>query len=216
MSLNIGRVNMGDIHYRYKRSKVELRYSGRGKNSKTAIVNLAKIAKQLKTEPGYISKFFETKFATVTGIDSKTKDWFLKGEHSFVDVNEKLEDFIDLYILCTHCNNPETSLGCHRDYVKMFCYACGKKGRVVDSSDKRGKFAKYLKKNPQDDSKMYSAYVRRKQSQKAITEEVQIEFPMMPKDEDEVVWSTDTSESAVQSRRSELSKVARTMVVDDL
>lgn len=215
MSINIGRDNQYDNHFRYKREIVDVRYSGKGKNTKTGLINLAKIAKQLYTMPDYISKFFGYKFATVTGIDSKTKEWFLKGHHAHGDVEDKLEDYIDLFILCKHCINPETSLRAKKGEVRMFCYACGQLSRIEDSSDKKGSFVKYLKRHPQDDSKMYKAYTRKKQARKQVQNKSDVEFPPMPEEEKDVVWVTDTSEAAARDRIQNLSAAAQKMVESD-
>jgi len=214
--INIGRRHAGDSHYRYKRNRFEVRYSGKGKNSKTILSNLTKIARQLYTTPEYVSKFFGSRFATVTGIDSKAKEWFLKGRHTRRDLEERLEDFIDTFILCPSCETPETSIKAKKGIVKMRCYVCGGVNKITDTT-----FIKYLSRCPQDDTKMYRAYTRRKAARDAAAKEaaetepnIVVDTTGLPEDE-EVVWTTDTSESAAQARVEELSGAVRKMVESD-
>ena len=91
----------------------------------------------------------------------------------------------------------------------MFCYACGKKQYIEDYTDKKNIFVKYLAKHPQDNAKMYKAYTRKKQSQDKM---IQNAKSKQSDDDDDVVWHTDTTDLAVESRKHLLSNIAQSMV----
>ncbi len=217
MSIHIGNINPNDPNYRYKRNILDIRYSGKGKNTKTILVNLKDIAKQIYTMPNYISKFFSYRFATV--VTNKNKEWFLKGTYTLKELEEKLEDFITLFIICDTCNAPETGIIVKKEEIRMFCYACGSKNKPIDKCDKKNVFAKYIKRYPHNQSKLHTNYMKKQNNNKKMKKQsskqsAHMEFPPLPENYD-ASWTTDSSKLATLSRRQELSYTVSGLIQTD-
>lgn len=203
--INIGSENQDDDHYRYRMSKLETNFIGKGKNTKTLFINLPIISKELITEPSYIIKYLAYKYCTLGMYDKKVGFWYLKGEYQLRDVTKTLEEFIELYILCPTCRKPETVLKTKKDYIKMGCFVCGHSSKPFDKLDKKNVMYKHIKKSPQDDSKLYKEYVKRMKKQERKKKTKVVEEPVKEEEDDEdVVWYTDISEEAVAKRSKEV------------
>ena len=70
---------------------------------------------------------------------------------SVSDLEDNLQSFINEYILCNQCGNPETKLKYTKSKgigMKMSCNACGKNSYILDSDINNDIFevlVKYLK-----------------------------------------------------------------------
>ncbi len=208
--LNIGTANQNDIHYRYKREQAEVNNTGKGKNEKTVIQNLEQISKQLMTLPEYILKFLALRFCCQGTYDKKSKIWFIKGKYSMKQIEEQLTNYIDLYVCCHECHNPETILKAKSGKIRMRCYACGSTSYPNDREDKRDTFYKCLKKLVQEPPDAYKKKkAKQSENKKKETEKEDLMFeidgieniPLPP--DDEIEWFTDTSEQAVNQRKTE-------------
>lgn len=50
-------------------------------------------------------------------------------------LNSLLSKYIEKYILCQNCENPETRYSLHKKYVKKKCKACGH-NEIIHNDDK--------------------------------------------------------------------------------
>jgi translation initiation factor 5 len=117
---NIGFDNMGDINYRYQMPKMVIKVEGKGNGIKTIIVNLNDISKALNREPDIIIKYFSYSLGSIT-----EKNNIIKGPHKLETLNELLNKFIEKYVLCSFCSNPETTYTFDNNMLTIDCIACG-------------------------------------------------------------------------------------------
>lgn len=79
-------------------------------------------------------------------MDEKNDRYIVNGAHEAVRLRELLDVFIDKFVLCGSCKNPETDLVVEKngDYIHRDCKACGKKTEI----DMRHKLSTYIVRNP--------------------------------------------------------------------
>lgn len=130
-------------------SKIE----GRGNGIKTVIPNLADIARALNRPPTYPLKYFGYELGAQTkviptknaGAGADLDKFVLNGAQSAEKLQETLDGFIDKFVLCGECKNPETDfvfLG--NGDIQKECKACGKK----TLADMKHKLVSFILKNP--------------------------------------------------------------------
>ena len=82
-----------------------------------------------------IMKWFSNSLAATA------KQNFLSGTHPEEKAVESLHEYIETYILCGACTNPETTLFTNGKELFTNCKACGKEVKV---KSKQSKYNKYL------------------------------------------------------------------------
>ena len=138
---NIGLSNAADAFYRYKMPKLITKIEGKGNGIKTKLVNITEIAKAIGRSPEHLVKFITYELATSS---KKTDEYILNGSHSEASIKEKLYKFIEKYIQCFNCKNPETTIEkTKKNTIVLMCKACGAKSTV----DMNTKFANYFIKH---------------------------------------------------------------------
>lgn len=83
---------------------------GKGNGIKTVIANMSEIAKALNRPPTYPTKYFGCELGAQTQFDFKNERFIVNGEHDAQKLQDLLDGFIKRFVLCTECENPETSL----------------------------------------------------------------------------------------------------------
>ncbi|EGW31046.1 uncharacterized protein SPAPADRAFT_62943, partial [Spathaspora passalidarum NRRL Y-27907] len=143
--INICRDNT-DPFYRYKMPVLEAKTEGRGNGIKTAILNLAEVARALNRPPTYILKFFGYELGAQTNKVSAGDSRFLvNGAHDVNELQDTLDGFINKFVLCGSCKNPETEIVLKgKDTLERDCKACGK----ITMIDPKHKLYSYIVKNP--------------------------------------------------------------------
>jgi translation initiation factor 5 len=163
------------------------------------------------------TKFFGTELGAQTPIDEKNDRYIVNGAHEANRLRELLDVFIDKFVLCASCKNPETDLiidkqeNIHRD-----CKACGQKTDI----DMRHKLTTYIIRNPPKKSKGKNnrgAHATANgtgspdenggtgdEDEDAFTKKIKSEAAGLPSGDqakvDENDWSLDTSAEAVRQR----------------
>lgn len=118
MNNNLKSINGDDDPFnRYKMPQVLIQVLP---NNTTQILNLDKIALSLsRTEAEIISRL--KKILNVGGNKNS-----LSGSLTKQQVEEGLTKYINIYILCEKCKNPETEmLICEKKKIRLVCKACG-------------------------------------------------------------------------------------------
>jgi len=199
-----------DQYYRYKMPEIEAKVESRGNGIKTVIVNLADIAKALARPPEYVVRYIGYTLGAL--VDTSTR-YIVNGKHSEEDLANLLDGFIDKYVLCKSCGNPETVLSVSKDHstLRLKCKACGGLTKV-DAMDQIGKF---IAKNPPPKAKdMMVEESRNKRSQEEEEAQVrEVEDAMSKttiKDADST-WSMDVSDEAVAARQKAARSLAAAM-----
>ncbi|CAO3687754.1 unnamed protein product [Umbelopsis vinacea] len=237
-TVNIRR-DVKDSFYRYKMPKLISKVEGKGNGIKTVVPNMTDIARSLSRPATYPTKFFGCELGAQVKCDEKNDRYIVNGAHDAEKLQTLLDGFIQKFVLCPSCQNPETDLLITKnDDIEMDCKACGAR----NPGDMRHKLASFIIKNPPE-----SASKKGKKQRKAATAQTNgtdengiPETNMEEMDEaagsdDDIItqrinkeaaglklestmdddWSVDTSEEAVAARMKELSVKASLLGDDD-
>lgn len=141
--INIGKDKI-DPHCRYKMPPVMAKVEGKGNGIKTVIPNIVDISKALNRPPMYVCKYFGTELGAQTKHEAQNNKFIVNGAHDAQKLQELLEGFISRFVLCGHCENPETILTNTKNLVIRKCNACGAESDI----DMRHKLTNYILNNP--------------------------------------------------------------------
>ncbi len=123
-----------DLFYRYKMPKVKLDYNNKMK--RTIITNSSDIGTSLARDHKLISKFMSKSLSTQSSLSDGCI--VINGIYNDQEMQDQIYNFINRYVLCDKCNNPETSLVKKKDCIQLPCIACGhnKYIKELDGLDK--------------------------------------------------------------------------------
>ncbi|EME84060.1 uncharacterized protein MYCFIDRAFT_152337 [Pseudocercospora fijiensis CIRAD86] len=141
-NVNIRR-DVADPFYRYKMERLQSKVEGKGNGIKTVIVNLSNVAHQLARPPNYVIKYFGFELGAQTNIDPKDDRWIINGAHEASKLQDHLDGFINKFVLCKDCKNPETVINIKDGDILLDCKACGK----ISKADLRHKLSSFILKN---------------------------------------------------------------------
>ena len=127
-----------DPSYRYKMPKLETNFK---KNNRTYFTNLPKVAESLNRSANEIVKWF----GYTLGVASNTKDFSISGQYDTKKLQTLLQDFINEYILCGVCGNPETTYSSYKGKLCKQCASCGKPSPLKVHSKMKKLYQKYIK-----------------------------------------------------------------------
>src|ERR1700722_1795795 len=120
---------------------------GKGNGIKTVIPNMSDIARTLSCPSAYTTKFFGCELGAQTSSDDKNDRYIVNGARDAARLRELLDGFIDKFVLCRSCKNPETDLVIVKNRTEDIvrdCKACGERTGV----DMRHKLCTFIPKNP--------------------------------------------------------------------
>jgi len=184
--INVPR-SVSDPHYRYTMPALRVKVEGRGKMIKTIIMNLPEVARDVFRSPEYLLRFFGFELGASTQIDSKeinNPKYIIIGNRTLSDLNVALDKFIDQFVLCESCHNPETVISTKKN-VNFRCMACGH-STVPNPVHK---LTNFILKHPPTGAEDSKTFKKEKK-------------PTVEKEDN---WAVDTSESAIEHRRKQLS-----------
>lgn len=170
------------------------------------------------------TKFFGFELGAQTTLDDKNDRYIINGSHSADRLRELLDSFIEKFVLCQSCKNPETDLKITKadGMILRDCKACGKRSNV----DMRHKLTTFITKNPPPKKSKKGQGVDASEAENngingsenngngddagsddELTKRIQEEAKEIPTaeqrsngKEDDEDWSVDTSEAAVAAR----------------
>jgi translation initiation factor 5 len=143
-TINIRR-DVTDPFYRYKMERIQSKIEGKGNGIKSVIVNLSSIAHSLSRDPAYVVKFFGFELGAQVTANPSDDRYIINGAHDAAKLQDYLDGFINKFVLCKQCKNPETDLIVQKDgNIIRDCKACGQRTAV----ENRHKLAGYIVKNP--------------------------------------------------------------------
>ncbi|KAF9539501.1 hypothetical protein EC957_005338 [Mortierella hygrophila] len=235
-NLNIGGQS-DDAFYRYKMPKLVSKIEGKGNGIKTVIPNMADIARALSRPTAYPTKYFGCELGAQVKIDEKTDRYIVNGAHDATKLQSLLNGFIQKFVLCPSCGNPETDIIVDKaGLIQMYCNACGRRNK----GENIHKLATYIVKNPPVNNaygkkgKADKADKKSKKNGTATPEEEEEEdrdddFTKKIKEEAAAIpdadnfksalgddWSVDTSAEGAAARMRELEGSVKTqMTLDD-
>jgi len=201
-----------DQYYRYKMPELEAKVESRGNGIKTVIVNIADIAKALARPPTYPVRYIGYTLGALVDMQEANNRYIVNGKHSEEDLSNLLDGFIDKYVICKHCQNPETILTVSKDQstLRLKCKACGGITKV-DASDQIGKF---IAKNPppkMKDMMLEESKKKREEDEDEQVREVEKAMSKSSLQDSETTWSLDVSDEAIEARRKEAGSLANAM-----
>lgn len=242
-TVNVRR-DVTDPFYRYKMEKLQSKIEGKGNGIKTVVVNLNTVAQSLARPPEYVIKYFGFELGAQANAKPTDDRWIINGAHDAPKLQDYLDGFIDKFVLCKKCKNPETEVILKDNRIVLDCKACGQRSDV----DPRLKLSTFiLRKTPTKGGKKDKKSRRDKKKEAngekngspgdsngsdngdAENGDAELaagsddEFIVAAKkingnddgDEEEVKWSVDVSEEAVRARAQDLpDDLKRTLVLE--
>lgn len=123
-TVNIRR-EVKDPFYRYKMQLLQSKIEGKGNGIKTVIVNLSSVAASLERPGDYVIKYFGFELGAQTNTSPSDDRWIINGSHEAGRLQELLDGFINKFVLCKKCKNPETTVHIKDGLITLDCKACG-------------------------------------------------------------------------------------------
>lgn len=93
--------------------------------NKTYIDNFLQICSYIRREGDHLMKFLSKELASYCKIENERL--MLNRKISIGQINEKLNLYINTYVICKECNKPDTELVKQEGLLFMHCLACGAK-----------------------------------------------------------------------------------------
>ncbi|KAG5938857.1 hypothetical protein E4U60_001148 [Claviceps pazoutovae] len=143
MSLINVRRDVSDAFYRYKMERLQTKIEGKGNGIKTVIPNVSSVGASLARPASFIIKYFGFELGAMTNHDPKDDRWIINGAHEASKLQDHLDGFINKFVLCKSCKNPETDVKIENERILLDCKACGQRTMV----DLRLKLSGYILKN---------------------------------------------------------------------
>lgn len=247
-SVNVNR-NLTDQFYRYKMPKLIAKVEGKGNGIKTVIVNMVDVAKALNRPPMCKwcsradcqplstttdksfpdpTKYFGCVLGAQVNCDLKNERYIVNGAHDSNKLQDLLDGFIQKYVLCYSCDNPETVIIVNqkKGTITSSCKACGYAG-LLPGTDK---LATYILKYPPNQVIASGASVqpgkkskrKAKEGDKKNGDAGDRTSPQHDSDElneingaDDDDWCEDTNADAVARRMEELSGATKVLMMND-
>lgn len=141
-TINI-RSDVKDPFYRYKMERLQSKIEGKGNGIKTVIVNLSSVASSLARPGAYVIKYFGFELGAQTNTNPADDRWIINGAHEASKLQDYLDGFINKFVLCKKCKNPETDVVIKDGNILLDCKACGQRSNV----DLRLKLSGFILKN---------------------------------------------------------------------
>lgn len=123
-----------DPHYRYKMPKLTAKIEGSGNGIKTVLTNISSIAKAIYRPASYPTKYFGCELGALVTMNNDI--YVINGSHDTDKLQNLLYSFIQKFVLCSKCKNPETSLTVSSQTIKQKCIACGHASTIAKSIHK--------------------------------------------------------------------------------
>ena len=143
--------------------RLQSKIEGKGNGIKTVIVNLSSVAQSLARPPAYVIKYFGFELGAQTNTNPADDRWIINGAHEASKLQDHLDGFINKFVLCKNCKNPETDVVFKDGGILLDCKACGQRSNVdlrlklsgfmLKNQPKKGKKDKSVKKTRRDRAK---------------------------------------------------------------
>jgi len=101
---------------------------GLTEGNKTIISNFSQIASYLRRKPEHLAKYLSRELATSAQI--KGDRLVLQRKISSERINQKIESYIQEFVICKECKKPDTELKKEGQFTFIHCLACGAKHSV--------------------------------------------------------------------------------------
>jgi translation initiation factor 2 subunit 2 len=113
-----------EVSERFEVPKVDSFIEG----SKTVVSNLQQTVSFLRRDLEHFIKFLSKELATQILI--KGDKAIFNRKLSSGQINEKIQTYVDEFVICPECKKPDTELLKEKGFVFLHCLACGAKHSV--------------------------------------------------------------------------------------
>jgi len=96
---------------------------GHIQGNKTIISNFNQIADVIQRNPEHLLKYILKELATPG--DLKSTGLLIGSKVSAVRINEKIKQYVDIFVMCPECTRPDTKLVKEGNITYLECLACG-------------------------------------------------------------------------------------------
>ncbi|MBS3167043.1 translation initiation factor IF-2 subunit beta [Candidatus Woesearchaeota archaeon] len=111
------------------KSRFEMpKVTGHVEGNKTIVSNFFQIAKALNVDSKHLMKYLQRELAAPSVIDGQRVVFTRKLSSSMI--NQKLQDYADLFVLCHVCKKPDTKIESENGVQFLICTACGAKSPI--------------------------------------------------------------------------------------
>lgn len=90
-----------------------------------------------------VIKYFGFELGAQTNTNPADDRWIINGAHEASKLQDYLDGFINRFVLCKMCKNPETDVNIKDGHIVLDCKACGRRSDV----DLRLKLSSFILKN---------------------------------------------------------------------
>lgn len=109
---------------RFEVPKIE----GHIEGTKTILTNLQQIASYIRRDINHFLKYLLRELATSGSL--KENRVILQTKISSQKINEKIQEYVNEFVLCKECRKPDTELIKQDRFMFVHCLACGAKHSV--------------------------------------------------------------------------------------
>ncbi|WP_409199837.1 translation initiation factor IF-2 subunit beta [Methanobrevibacter sp. DSM 116169] len=110
--------------FEHKRFKIPKAYSDIQGN-RTFIKNFKEVSERLNRDPQHVLKFLLRELGTAGNLEGGRA--ILQGKFTHYLINERLEEYVEKYVICQECNRPDTKIIREGRISILKCEACGAK-----------------------------------------------------------------------------------------
>jgi translation initiation factor 2 subunit 2 len=110
---------------RFEIPKAEVLIEGRT----TIIVNFSQICSYLRRDCSHLEKYLQKELAS-SSKQSGTR-LILQRKLLTRDINEKINMYVEKFVVCRECGKPDTQLEKKDSYLFVHCLACGAKHSIA-------------------------------------------------------------------------------------
>ncbi len=136
------------MYYRYQMPKLAAKIEGSGNGIRTVVTNMVQIAKAINRPAAYVTKFFGYELGAQVKMDALI--YSVNGSHDADKLLSLLYSFIEKFVLCSNCQNPETDLSVSKKLISLKCKACGS---ITTISERTHKLTTYIVNHCEDAKK---------------------------------------------------------------
>lgn len=119
-----------DQHYRYKMPQLQCKQLSAGNGIKTSIFNARSIANAIGRTTASLTQWYSYSLAVQAKQVQNGTQIYLNGDHQSKALIDKLYEFIDTFVLCPVCSNPETTYVHRGNSLYLHCTSCGNTSQV--------------------------------------------------------------------------------------
>ena len=105
-----------------------LKVKGHHEGTRTVISNFMQVAMCVRRTPEHLLKFLTKELASSGEI--KKERLILSRRLPSKDINEKIERYVNQFVLCPKCKKPDTELNEEKGKMFLRCLACGNRQEV--------------------------------------------------------------------------------------